>query len=447
VSLSIIIPVYEMPTLLELGVSQVAESLDDTTEIIIVDDGSSEATAAVGRRLAEQHRQVGYVYRPRDEQSGRATARNLGIARAKERTLLFLDAGVLLSSHFLEHLRADAARSPDALWLFEVFGLNVGRAEGEALLPPRAWLQDRNIIPWVWRDPRTPLFRSVDGQLQRLAAPWTLGWTCALAIPSDVARAIGGFDVQFKKWGAEDVEFAYRAVRAGLTPTLGRGYGIHLPHDSKSKLEAKVADAADNKRLLLSLHANREHELFTCTSSLAVNMAARYLDGIILEHHVAPVPSDVTDELTRRLPSARAAASVFPSAASAAALPVSKIFAHSEAAARALGPASRLAECRLGIELPLPSRHFEWTLCFDAVRTMPALIRRAQLAELLRVSEALYFCLGPDGTSLQSSLRELSGVSWVAAHELHRELEELGATIYAEPLSCDFRLLKASRRE
>jgi glycosyltransferase involved in cell wall biosynthesis len=85
--ISVVIPTYESARYVGAAIESVLAQTHGDFEIIVVDDGSKDATAAVVAGYADPR--VRYV---RQENSGVAVARNRGMAEATGRWVAFLDA-------------------------------------------------------------------------------------------------------------------------------------------------------------------------------------------------------------------------------------------------------------------------------------------------------------------------------------------------------------------
>ncbi len=86
VSVSVVIPAHNAQDYLEDAIRSVLDQSVAVAELIVVDDGSTDATAAIAQRFGSVLR---YVRQP---QSGPGAARNRGVAAASSRYLAFLDA-------------------------------------------------------------------------------------------------------------------------------------------------------------------------------------------------------------------------------------------------------------------------------------------------------------------------------------------------------------------
>lgn len=84
--ISVIIPVYNGERFLAEAIESVLQQNDAPLEIIVVDDGSTDATAQIATRFGKQ---VHYLYQLNQ---GPAAARNRGLARARGEWIAFLDS-------------------------------------------------------------------------------------------------------------------------------------------------------------------------------------------------------------------------------------------------------------------------------------------------------------------------------------------------------------------
>jgi len=110
VSISVIIPAHNAEAYLAAAISSVREQSLPAAEIIVVDDGSSDATAAI----AKDNGNVTYL---RQDQSGAAAARNLGAAKASGEWIAFLDADDLWVPEKLR-IQNQALRDNESIDLF-----------------------------------------------------------------------------------------------------------------------------------------------------------------------------------------------------------------------------------------------------------------------------------------------------------------------------------------
>ena len=89
VKVSVIIPTYNRAALVYEAVQSVLRQTYDNFEVVVVDDGSVDDTAARLQALASTTSKLCYVYQ---ENQGRSAARNAGIRLARGEYLSFLDS-------------------------------------------------------------------------------------------------------------------------------------------------------------------------------------------------------------------------------------------------------------------------------------------------------------------------------------------------------------------
>ncbi len=93
--ISVIIPVYNCEKYLFEAIKSVINQTYSIFEIIVIDDGSTDGTAEVVKQFPE----IRYFYQ---ENRGTATALNVGLSKAREDFIAFLDADDLWSLDKLE---------------------------------------------------------------------------------------------------------------------------------------------------------------------------------------------------------------------------------------------------------------------------------------------------------------------------------------------------------
>lgn len=156
---------------------------EDAYEVVLVNDGSTDATpAAVERARARAQCRFTVVDQPN---SRLAKGRNAGIARASGERIVFIDDDVLVLPNFVEeHLRTHASH-PQAI-------VRGGAIEVESFdeLPPPVWS-----------------IRNYSGNYF---------WTTNVSLPLATIRAIGGFDETFSEYGWEDIDVGLRLRARGV---------------------------------------------------------------------------------------------------------------------------------------------------------------------------------------------------------------------------------------
>ena len=109
--ISVIIPTYNAAKTLEACVRSVGEQGMPETEILLIDDGSTDGTTALAKQLGESMPGLRLI---RQEHGGVSEARNRGLREAKGEYILFLDADDRLTDGALAALEAGIADGTDA---------------------------------------------------------------------------------------------------------------------------------------------------------------------------------------------------------------------------------------------------------------------------------------------------------------------------------------------
>ena len=88
--ISVIMACYNAASYIEEAISSVLQQTNANTEVIVVDDGSTDDSTVIVNRLASDH--PGQVYLKHQGHSGPYPARNLGLHEARGDFVAFLDA-------------------------------------------------------------------------------------------------------------------------------------------------------------------------------------------------------------------------------------------------------------------------------------------------------------------------------------------------------------------
>jgi len=179
-------------------------------EIVVVDNGSSDATPAVAR---------GYgaicVVEP---EPNRAQARNAGVAAATGALVLFVDDDVIVPPFFVAaHLRAHAAESVPHV------------VSGPIVNVPSA---DERPVP-TWLNASNAYF-----------------CTCNVSLPRASFDAVGGFDATFDQYGWEDTELGVRLRAAGVKRRFAwDAYLWHIKPPAVETLDAALLKTIEKARM------------------------------------------------------------------------------------------------------------------------------------------------------------------------------------------------------
>ena len=97
--MSVIIPVYNGEKYIEKTLESMVTQTVENFEVIIIDDGSTDATAEICKKYCDEYNDFFYIYQ---EHAGVYAARNKGIEKARFEYLLFLDCGDVLTDGSIE---------------------------------------------------------------------------------------------------------------------------------------------------------------------------------------------------------------------------------------------------------------------------------------------------------------------------------------------------------
>jgi glycosyltransferase involved in cell wall biosynthesis len=197
--ISVVIPTYNrIDTLAEVLPTLLAQTLDaGSYEIIVADSESSDGTAAYLRDLSagiapERVRHLPGRY------SGRAAARNAGIAAARSPIVMFTDADILASPQLLErHLAGHRA------------------ADGKRVAVVGCELQVRSLADYRAQRDRPETRRPLHPP-SRTRVSWLYFLTGNASVRRDDLEAVGKFDESFTGYGHEDLELGYRLEKNGV---------------------------------------------------------------------------------------------------------------------------------------------------------------------------------------------------------------------------------------
>lgn len=194
--ISVVVPTYNrLDTLRYVIPALVAQDLrPDAFEVIVADSQSNDGTAEY---LAEVGRTSPNVRHLPGPYTGRAGARNAGIAAARAPIVLFTDADIiaapdLLSRHLARHAKGH------------------GRAVIGCEIQVDSYAEyERKSANAAARDPLHPATRK--------HLTWLYFMTGNCSVRRDDLDRVGGFDEAFTGYGHEDLELGYRLQHAGIT--------------------------------------------------------------------------------------------------------------------------------------------------------------------------------------------------------------------------------------
>jgi glycosyltransferase involved in cell wall biosynthesis len=183
-TISVVIPVYNSADRLRSCLEHLRESTFTDFETIVVDDGSTDRSAAVAEEFGAKVFETG-------RRSGPAYARNLGASKAAGEILFFIDADVCVYPYTVARVHANFHQDPE---LAAVIGSYDDLPEAQDFLSLY-----RNLMHCY-----------VHHQARRDACTF---WSGCGAIRKSVFLEYSGFDVSYDRPAIEDIELGYRMTR------------------------------------------------------------------------------------------------------------------------------------------------------------------------------------------------------------------------------------------
>ncbi|MGH7660633.1 MAG: glycosyltransferase family 2 protein [Vulcanimicrobiaceae bacterium] len=218
IDLSVVIPTFNrIATLREVIPSLLAQTIDRARyEIVVADsgstDGTSEYLADIAATAPVRHLPGRY--------SGRAAARNAGIAAASGRIVLFNDSDIIASADLMERHLARHAQQRCA-----VVGLEV---------------QVKSFEEYCERS-KAPPERDTLHPPARKRLSWLYFLTGNASVRKEDLDAVGRFDESFTGYGHEDLELGYRLQAHGVPIVYeAKAISYHLQDVGYENQKAKM---------------------------------------------------------------------------------------------------------------------------------------------------------------------------------------------------------------
>jgi hypothetical protein len=191
---SIIVPAYNAADTLPKCLRALQPALGPTTDLVVVDDGSTDGTADVAAALGVR------VLR-RSANGGPAVARNNGVQGTGGAIIVFVDADVEVATGSVARALGMLASAPE---LTGVFGSYDAHPAAPGLVS-----QFRNLLHhFVHQQGSTDAFTF---------------WAGFGALRREGFAAVGGFDERGRRGAIEDIELGYRLRAAGYPLRLDHG--------------------------------------------------------------------------------------------------------------------------------------------------------------------------------------------------------------------------------
>jgi glycosyltransferase involved in cell wall biosynthesis len=200
IRISIIVPAYNSGQCLPECLSALKTASCPGSEIIVVDDGSTDASADVAVEMGVRLLRL-------SRNGGPSVARNHGVRHARGDILFFVDADVVVMAGAVDHVLKVFEEHPD---VDAVFGSYDARPRAKGMIS-----QYRNLLHH---------FVHQNGKAEA-----STFWAGCGAVRRSAFEAVGGFDEDLSRRAIEDIELGYRLRQAGHRILLDKKlHGTHL---------------------------------------------------------------------------------------------------------------------------------------------------------------------------------------------------------------------------
>lgn len=229
---SIVIPAYNSSATLRKLLESLVQQTVSGFEVIVVDDASTDDTAAV---VAE----YGFHYERLTANQGPATARNRGAALTRGAWLVFADADTVFLPDTMKRIEFTVRESDaDAL-----VGTYAGIPANEGFLPR---------FKALWEEVTIDLFLQPSGTGLTPYSTWA-------PRPGLVRReafdAVGGFNTAFRGADLEDMELGYRLAAQGYRTYFAPS--IRIRHHYPATLYGELRPFARRCAIWMRMRSNR----------------------------------------------------------------------------------------------------------------------------------------------------------------------------------------------
>jgi len=258
--ISVIVTTYNRADALDAALRSLSRQTDRGFEVVVADDGSSKATAAVVESWKKRFG-VPLIHVWQEDRGFRlAEIRNRAVLEARGDICVFLDGDCIARPGFVAAHRRLSERG----WFVAGNRTLLSRELTQRILTEHLEPETWGLAAWVGKRIRGQINRLAPvaimplGPLRRVnATRWQGARGGNLAIRTKDLLRVDGFDAEFGGWGLEDSDIIVRLIRSGVRRKDGRfATGvIHLwhPENDRSLLP-------DNRvKLDDILSSNRQH--------------------------------------------------------------------------------------------------------------------------------------------------------------------------------------------
>ncbi len=216
-SLSVVIPLYNKETNIGSTLQSVVEQSVAPSEVLVVDDGSTDQSAQVVQTFIQSHKDCGIpIHLMRKSNGGVCSARNTGIREAQGEYIALLDADDIWDKDYLKEQLSLIHDFPEA----RMWGINYAEVYGgKPVRQLRTGLPEghRGYVPNYFHLPN----RTSD-----------LFCSSSVVIDKKVFRQVGMFDERLRY--SEDNDMWFRIIATGKVVFYDR-YMVYYRYDAQNR--------------------------------------------------------------------------------------------------------------------------------------------------------------------------------------------------------------------
>ncbi len=266
-SVGVVIPTYDSAATVPTAIASALAQEPAPAQVVVVDDGSTDATPAAMRPYAER---IEYLRQPN---RGPSAARNAGLERLDTDAVVFLDADDLLLPGALA-CRLELLAFPDAAW---------AHTDG--------WLEDESGARRRFSAVHPPVGGRGEGRVFAQLLRKNFITTDAVVARRALVRELGGFDETIR--GTEDWDLwlrlaARHPVRWSPQPTFVYRRGTNTVSGNRSRMDRMRSQTLVNAERLFPAAVRAAGAAARRSVADAHNAFAQELAGQGRWHEAAP---------------------------------------------------------------------------------------------------------------------------------------------------------------
>ena len=247
-------------------IEAIVNQMNEGDELIVVDDGSTDDSV----KIIEDYKDDITLFETIDSNGNRGAVRNYGAKYAKNEIIIFVDSDVIMGSNNLMLVKKIHEDDLVVGTNGNVFGNGHDIKQFEFLTHKEfkefmgEFSEDFSVL-FKYKDFFDGRYNYPEWTSDR-KGNWTNYFTSFASVTKHAFCQIGGFDENFKGWGAEDVEFAYRLNKVGDIVYSDDILSFHYPH--AKNLYLNTINNIENVYYILNKYKSFDMEVFVTFTTI-----------------------------------------------------------------------------------------------------------------------------------------------------------------------------------